>query len=114
MLVRPQPEFAAIVCEILAPRAALASALAEIAAACAKDVGQAIELKTLRIGPAAKEPLLTLHLPAEVAASQHRVWCLACRLACFCPDARVSVLVRGENAFAETAVRMDRRKRRSA
>jgi hypothetical protein len=53
--------------------------------------------------------VLTLHLPAELAVSQHPVWCLACRLACFCPDARVSVLVRGEASFARTASRRPHR-----
>lgn len=96
------PAVNAILCEIHAPRAAEAGALAEIASALARDVGQALTVKTLAIGrqTTAKEPVLTLHLPAELAASQHQVWCLACRLACFCPSARVSVLVRGEAAFA--------------
>ena len=99
----------AIVCEIFAPRSAQAGALAEIARACALDVGQAITLKTLRIGSVNKEAVLTLHLPAELAASQHQVWCLACRLACFCPDARVTVLVHGEAAFAPKPIRRHRR-----
>lgn len=109
MLVRPPSEFSAIVCEIVAAHAALASGLAEIAAACAKDVGQSIALKQLVIGSATTEPVLTLHLPAEQAASQHQVWCLACRLACFCPNARVNVLVRGETAFREKPDRVRRR-----
>ena len=115
MLRHPQSEYAAIVCEILAPRAALAAGLAEIAATCAKDVGQPIALKRLVIGSHAHEPTLTLHLPVELASSQHQVWCLACRLACFCPDARVSVLVRGQAAFALSKnPRATRRHRRSA
>ncbi len=87
-------------CEILAPRAAQAAALAEIALALARDVGQPLEVERLSIGAPRRrtppaEAVLTLHLPAELAASQHEVWCLACRLACFCPSARVSVLVQG-------------------
>lgn len=91
---------AAILCEIFAPRPAQAAALAEIAAACAHDVGQPLTVKTLQIGRPATEALLTLRLPAELAASQHQIWCLACRLACFCPKARVSVLVLGADSFA--------------
>jgi hypothetical protein len=91
------PAQPAILCEIHAPRSAQAAALAEIAAALARDVGQPLTVKTLAVGrpTAAAEPALTLHLPVELASSQHEVWCLACRLACFCPSARVSVFVRG-------------------
>lgn len=91
-----------ILCEIHAPRAAEAGALAEIAKTLAHEVGQSIAVRKIAIGrqAAVREPVLTLHLPAELAASQHQVWCLACRLACFCPSARVSVLVQGENSFA--------------
>lgn len=103
-----------MLCEIIAPRVTLARAMAEIAAACAKDVGQPIKLKSRRGRNAAHEPMLTLHLSAEVAASQHRVWCLACRLACFCPDARISVLVHGEGAFAANTLILAREKRRTA
>jgi invasion protein IalB len=90
----------ALLCEIHAPRAAQAAALAEIAASVARDLGQPLAVKTLALGSVAcgarrHEPALTLHLPAALASTQHQAWCLACRLACFCPDARVSVLVQG-------------------
>ena len=107
---------AVIICEISAPRSSQAAVLAEIAGLCARDTGQRLIVKTLAIGAAAKGrdavPVLTLHLPAELAASQHPIWCLACRLACFCPDARVSVLVQGTFATGETSERA--RRRRSA
>lgn len=95
------PEATPIVCEIHAPRASQAAAFAEIAVVCARDIGQPLSVKKLVMGAEAREAVLTLHLPVELAIDQHRVWCLACRLACFCPGARVSVLVRGEAAFAE-------------
>jgi hypothetical protein len=91
-----------VVCEITATQLPLASELARIARACAKDLGQKISVCTPKIATQARhsaEPVLTLHLSAELAAAQHPVWCLACRLACFCPTARVSVLVHGEKAF---------------
>ena len=100
-----------IVCEIHAPRSSQAAALAEIATVCARDVGQPLVARTLAIGVDCVEPLLTLHLPVEMAEAQHRVWCLACRLACFCPSARVSVLVHGEAAFAPAPPRVSRRRR---
>ncbi|CAM2772736.1 hypothetical protein [Rariglobus hedericola] len=105
----------AIICEITAPRSAQAAALAEIAGLCARDAGQRLVVKTLVIGRSktgVNEPVLTLHLPVELASSQNQIWCLACRLACFCPDARVSVLVQGAFAGAEKAART--RRRRSA
>jgi hypothetical protein len=104
------PNSSVIVCEIYAPRAAQAAALAEIATVCARDVGQPLVARTLAIGADCLEPSLTLHLPVDLAMAQHRVWCLACRLACFCPSARVSVLVRGEASFAPAAPRVSRRR----
>ena len=96
----------ALVCEIISPAPAPAAALAEIAVTCADDVGLPLAVRTLHVGrPVASEPTLTLHLPLSLASSQHQVWCLACRLACFCPDARVSVLVLGDAAFRSGSVR---------
>jgi hypothetical protein len=108
-------DFTPLFCEIHAPRAAQAAALAEIAVACARDVGQPLLVKTLLIGGREKTtPVLTLHLPVELAPSRHQVWCLACRLACFCPQARISVLVTGA-AFATPArARPQAPRRRSA
>ena len=93
-----QPAKPAIVCEILGKEIEVASVIAEIATVCARDVGQPLVIKS-RVDPAVPENTLTLHLPADLAAAQHPIWCLACRLACFCPDARVSVLVNAETSF---------------
>jgi len=95
-----------ISCEISAHRRPLAVALARIVRTCAQDIGQKITVRTHTTpsdGHRAKAPVLTLHLSAELAAAQHPVWCLACRLACFCPAARVSVLVHGEDSFRAAA-----------
>lgn len=54
--------------------------------------------------------LLVLRLPVELAASQHPVWCLVCRLACFCPAARLSMLILGEEAFAPPGKVGDRKR----
>src|ERR1700712_5108955 len=105
---------AAIVCEILASRAALVTALTAISPAGPADVGQAIRIRAPKRSSAVRESVIILHLPAAVAASQHPAWCLACRLACFCPDTRVSVLVRGEAAFDSKSKRATRRSRRAA
>ncbi len=91
-----------VACEISANHLRLASEFARIVRACAEDLGQKISVRIAKITKRVRrpaEPVLTMHLPAELAAAQHPVWCLACRLACFCPTARVSVLVHGESAF---------------
>jgi hypothetical protein len=99
-------------CEIRAPSPMLAD-LERITRFCADEIGQSMEVLTREISHGA--PLITLHLPAEQAASQHHVWCLACRLACFCPNARASVLVRAETQFAETpALRIGAARRKHA
>lgn len=103
----PTAPAAALVCEIIAPAAAQASALAAIAGVCARDVGQRliVRRRTTRLAPftAGITALVTLHLPAALAAAQHPVWCLACRLACFCPDARVSVHIACASEFITTS-----------
>ncbi len=96
------PAAARITCEVTATRLPLAAELARIVHACAKDIGQKISVRTTTSAASVRRsaaPVFTLHLPAALAADQHPVWCLACRLACFCPTARVSVQVHGENAF---------------
>jgi hypothetical protein len=87
-----------IVCVIVAANPKVAVQLAAITRVCAQDVGQPLVIKSQV--KSANASTVTLHLPAAVAIAQHAIWCLACRLACFCPDARVSVLVRAETTFA--------------
>ncbi len=92
-----------LIAEIRAGKRSLSLDLAEIAGECARDVG--LPLVTDARTPRHFEgtPSLVLHAPVDVAAEQHPVWCLACRLACFCPDARVSVMVHSETGFAKVA-----------
>lgn len=91
----------ALACEIVSPSHEQGVALAAIALVCARDVGQTLRVRRLR-ADAGTEALLVLHLPASLAATQHPVWCLACRLACFCPEARVSVHVSCREVFGRT------------
>jgi hypothetical protein len=97
------PRPAQPVCEILAPDPATRRALAATVRFCARSLGQALRLQARVARTPVAGGLLTLRLPIALAASQDRVWCLACRLTCFCPGARVSVLVTGESAFREPA-----------
>jgi len=120
------PSAAPILCDIIAPRASHAAVLAEIAATCARDLGQTLQPRTLRIGRRARararerrtddeeECVLILRLPAALAGSQHPVWCLACRLACFLPSARVSVLVEAADHFVPSPHSAKARARRIA
>ncbi len=76
--------------------------LAYIVELCAGEIGLSLEIvaRDQRIA----EPFVTLHASAEQAASQHPLWCLVCRLACFCPQTRVGVLVYAQDKFAQPAV----------
>jgi len=94
------PTQIALVCEIVARDAMTATAVAQIAKVCAQDVRQPLVVKS-RAQAGVSVTVLTLHLPAALAAGQTPAWCLACRLACFCPDARVSVLVLAAPEFDE-------------
>ena len=118
------PPSSVVVCEIIAPRASHAAVLAEIALACARDLGQALEPRALRIGrraasrrygePGDTDSVLTLRLPVALASSQHKIWCLACRLACFLPSCRVAVLVEAADTFAPSPHSAKTRARRVA
>lgn len=99
-------ESAQVVCEILAPDAVVATDLGHIVGVCARETGQPLSMQVLLC--ATGESTLTLRLPVELAATQHQVWCLACRLACFCPETRVGVLILGEAAFRPEPERRSR------
>ncbi|MBE2212368.1 MAG: hypothetical protein IAE82_00745 [Opitutaceae bacterium] len=99
---RATSAFPELRCEIHASKR-LAPILSNIVQTCARDLGQPVAV-VLTARANATIPVITLVLPAEVVIEPHQAWCLACRVACFCPDARVSVLVTGatETAAAET------------
>ncbi|RMH59073.1 MAG: hypothetical protein D6685_11465 [Bacteroidetes bacterium] len=82
-------------CDIRAPSRDHADVLAEIARTCARDLG--IGLRVRRCSPfhSGVNSTISVVITAADTINEPRVWCLACRLACFCHDARVSVLVRG-------------------
>ena len=88
----------AITADIDAPEAATGADLVHIVETCARETGQSLCIRLLPAG--GRDQTITLHLPAELAAAQHPVWCLACRLACFCPAARVSVFILGAHLFS--------------
>lgn len=90
-------------CEIRASKR-LAPILASIVQTCAGDLGLLIVVERALAGNAAI-PAITLTLPVERMIEPDQTWCLACRVACFCPDARVSVLVTGVPEASARAAR---------
>ena len=91
-----------LTCEIHAPSATKGDALAQVVDTCANELAQPVLVKQRRIPRNHRGSIpthISLELPADIAASQHEVWCLTCRIACFCPDVRVSVLVLGADSF---------------
>jgi len=94
-----------VVCEIRSSHASEAGILSEIAQTCARELAQPLLVKTVSSDHRVQDPLITLQLPVEMAATQHEVWCLACRLACFCPSARVSVFVSASEIFTKGKIK---------
>jgi len=83
-------------CEIRAA-APLADDLGRIVGFCGAQAGFPLEVVTRPAGPG--PAAITLHLTPAEAAPDHRVWCLVCRLACLCPQARVGALVHAAASF---------------
>lgn len=97
-----------ILCEIRADARSGAD-LAHIVEFCVKETGLTIEIVNYEVHTA--EPVLTLHASVEQAASQNPVLCLVCRLACFCPLARVGMLVHAAKKFGSLPGRRARPRR---
>lgn len=95
-----------LLCEIHAPSLRQEDALRQIVETCARDAALQVVTDTHRIPRNRRGSIsthITLQMTADIAACQHEAWCMVCRLACFCPQARVSVLVLGGNAFGASA-----------
>ena len=91
-----------IFCEITCSSAAHTDGFAQIIQMCADEVGQPVSIESILVGDSPSlsvTPTVTLYLPVKLVATQDQIWCLACRLACFCPSARVSLLVLATDAF---------------
>ena len=88
-------EASAILCEIHAPDR-LATDLEWTVNYFAGQTG--LPLTAIASRAQAKEPVVTLHLQPEQNFPSHPVWCLVCRLACLCPQARVGILVHAAGA----------------
>lgn len=86
-----------IFCEIISDHAQ-ADNLARVVSFCAKQTGFTLDIVARGIPDSV--PVVTLHLNARQAAPDQPVWCLVCRLACLCPQARVGTLIRAADRFA--------------
>lgn len=94
-----------MLCEICAATGALAAELEHVVAYCAAQTG--IHATVLRLPPSGTGTAqITLRLPPEAAGPGEPVWCLVCRLACLCPQARVGVFVQASTAIAPSLPRI--------
>ncbi len=105
------PDPKPILCEIRAD-ARVGADLAHIVEFCAQETGLTIEVAIHEARTT--EPVLTLHASVDQATSQNPILCLACRLACFCPQARVGMLVHAVEKFRPPRPRRPVRRRHSA
>lgn len=75
-----------------------AADLARIVTFCAEQTGLALALVTTAAQPN-EAPTITLHLGPDDAGPGHPTLCLACHLACLCPQARIGTLVHASHEF---------------
>ena len=90
--------FIAIRCEILAPDDRALLDLGKIAKTCAIDLG--INVPLVIGSPQIKretESAILLIIPREIAVLNDGIWRLASRIACFCPEIRVSTQIYSES-----------------
>lgn len=97
-------------CEVLAVSQDAANALRSVVRDCAAELGHDVVISARAPEPFQGFATVTLQLSTEAALEAPWVWSLTCRLASFCGDARVSVLVR----CSETVWRPEPRRPRLA
>ena len=94
--------FSAIRCEILAPDDHALVDIGKIAKTCAIDLG--INVPLILIGShqisRETESAISLKIPKEIAILNDGIWKLASRIACFCPEIRVSTQIYGQSNFS--------------
>jgi len=79
-------------CEIVAADSRARRRLVQIVRACAIDLKLSLPIEALeRAGPLRRaETEIALRVPARMALARDAAWSLACRVACYCPDALIS------------------------
>jgi hypothetical protein len=79
-----------------------AKQLESIAMQCAMDVRVKVETKTT-VRSKIQSNFITLQINVDEALGDSQSWCLACRLSCFCPAARISIIISAQSLFQQTA-----------
>ncbi len=84
-------------CEIVSEDEKLRDALVRIAKTCAIDLKLSLPMemseRTRRATEPESEAKITLSIPAKFALAHDSIWNLACRIACFCPQARITTQI---------------------
>ena len=94
--------FIAIRCEILAPDDRALVDIGKIAKTCAIDLGINIPLIMVDSHQISRETesAISLKVPQEIAVLNDGIWRLASRIACFCPEIRVSTQIYSQSNFS--------------
>ncbi|MEM9157508.1 MAG: hypothetical protein AAGB46_00560 [Verrucomicrobiota bacterium] len=87
-----------IQCEITAADQSLRKELKQIARTCAIDLKLAYPIETLERSPiaAGNAPEISFSIPAQLALACDAIWDLACRVALFCPNARITTQIESD------------------
>ena len=89
-------------CLIESPDYDIAKQLESIALQCAIDAKTPMETK-ITVRSKIQSSFITLQINVDEALGDSQSWCLACRLGCFCPAARVSIIISAQPLFQQTA-----------
>jgi hypothetical protein len=88
-------------CLIESPDYDIAKQLESIALQCAIDAKTPMETK-ITVRSKIQSSFITLQINVDEALGDSQSWCLACRLGCFCPAARVSIIISAQPLFQQT------------
>ena len=84
-------------CEVVSEDEKLRTDLSRIAKTCAIDLKLTFPLEMLqrarRLDETETEAEINLSIPAKLALAHDSIWNLACRIACFCPQARITTRI---------------------
>ncbi len=99
------PQFTAMKCLIESSNHKTAKQLESIAVQCAIDSRTQIETKRV-VRSKIQSNFITLQIDVSEALGDSQSWCLACRLSCFCPSTRISIIISAQPLFKHTAPQM--------
>ncbi|MCH6256317.1 hypothetical protein MLD52_07140 [Puniceicoccaceae bacterium K14] len=93
---------ASISCEIVAKDEVQLYDLERITQRCAIDIKLSLPINILKsqADKTNTETRIDIFVPVELAVAYDAVWSLACRVACFCPQARITAQIQSEKDSA--------------